>query len=233
MKNLFVIACTLFFSFTLNTFGQKISETNFSLGISKTTAPDQEQHWVEDPPTYLLLNASKSWYNKDHRLSLRKEAGLNLQYAHMNLSNGGMGSSNHYTGHIISLFANAALQARFQVNNTLAFGLGPEAEILLMGQNSLNNSYYTMFTNPYSVGDIHEGGLNRDYFNKPSYGIKFSLFEAGINEKTTIGINVSYLWTESEFSNFYASNYTRISFFLGFIKPKNELPVDLPIETAK
>ena len=57
----------------------------------------------------------------------------------------------------------------------MAFGLGPEAEILIIGLNNLNNSYYSMFTNPYSAGDIRHGGLNRNYFNKPSYGIKLSL----------------------------------------------------------
>lgn len=226
MKKFLKIAFVILFAFPLCTFGQQVSETNFSLGISKTAAPDNEKHWAEDPPIYLLLNASKSWYNTSHRLSLRKEAGLNLQYAHIDLSTGGKAQGNQYKGHIISLFVHAALQARLQISQTLAFGLGPEAEILLMGQNNLDNTYYTMFTNPYSMSEHHESGFNRDYFNKPSYGIKFSLFETGINEKTTIGINVSYLWTQSEFSNFYASNYTRISFCLGFIKEKKELPPD-------
>jgi hypothetical protein len=227
MKSILYIACVLVFLLPLCTFGQQVSETNFSLGISKTSAPDHERHWDEDPPIYLLLNASKSWYN-NHWLSLQKEAGLNLQYAHIDLSGGGLAAGNHYSGHIISLFAHAALQARLRISQTLAFGLGPEAEILLMGQNNLNNSYYTLFTNPPSSGDIHEGGFNRDYFNKPSYGIKFSLFETAINAKTTIGIHVSYLWTKSEYSNFYASNYTRISFCLGFISQKKELPADPP-----
>jgi len=30
----------------------------------------------------------------------------------------------------------------------------------------------------------------------------------------------SYLWTKSEYSNFHAANYARISFFIGFEKEK-------------
>ena len=224
MKNILAIACILF-SFTSSIFGQKISETNLSLGFSKTTAPLYKQYW-DDTPTYLVLNASKSWHNNDHWLSLRKEAGFNLQYSKVNLESGGLGASNHLTGSITSLFANATLQARFRINSSMAFGLGPEAEILLIGLNNLNDSYQTILTKPPSMGNNHQSGFNRDYFNKPAYGIKLSLFETGISEKTTLGINVSYLWTKSELSDFYASNYTRISFFIGFIKQKKELPPD-------
>lgn len=233
MKIILSIACIFIFLLPLCTFGQQVSETNISLEISKTSSPDHSLYWEEPAPIYLVTSATKSWYSTDHRFSLRKEAGLNLQYAHIDLSNGGMGERSNYSGSIISLFANASLQARLQINSILAIAFGPEAEILLIGNSHLNNSYYTMATNPPSAGNERLTGLNRDYFNKPSYGIKFSLLETGISEKTTIGINVSYLWTQSEFSNFYASNYTRISFFIGFRHQKKELPIDLPIETAK
>ena len=163
MKNILLIVCILFSFLSLNTFGQKISETNFALGISKTAAPDYEQHWEVDPPTYILLNASKSWYN-DHWLSLMKEAGLNLQYAKIHNSTTGLGAGNEYTGNIISRFADVALMARFRINNTLAFGIGPEAEIRLIGKSNLNNYYYTHFTSPVSSGNKNMSGLNRDYF---------------------------------------------------------------------
>lgn len=232
MKNILAIICILF-SISLSSIGQQKSETNLTLGINKTSSSDDNDRWDELSPAYLLIGGTKSWYNNDHRFSLRKEAGLNLQYAHIDLSNGGMAAGNHYTGHIISLFADVALQARLRITKTMAFGLGPEAEIMLIGLNNLNNSYYTMFTKPYSAGDIRHGGLNRDYFNKPSYGIKLSLFESMVNAKTSIALNFSYLWTQSELSDFYASNYTRISFVIGFKKQKKEVIPDEPIKEAK
>lgn len=227
MKLFAFFFCFYALSALTNVFGQQIRESNLALGLSKTSSPVQQQYRSEDPPpTYLTFNVTKSWYNNDHRVSLRKEAGLNLQYSYINLETGGSGASNHYTGNIISLFANAALLTRFRINNTLAFGIGPEVEYLLIGNNNLNNSYYTKFTNPPSSGDIRKSGINRDYFNQPAYGIKISLFESAITEKTNIGLSISYLWTKSEFSDFYAAHYARITFFIGFRKGVDEKPLE-------
>lgn len=200
-----------------NSFGQMISETNFSFGLSKTSSPDQQMYWNENPPpTYIVLNASKLWYRDRHRISFGKELGFNLQYSNVDLDSGGNGGHSWVTGNVISLFVDAALLVHFRISNTLAFSFGPEAEILMIGKNNMNSSYYLSYTNPPCSGENNETGLNRDYFNKPSYGIKLSLFESGLTEKTTIGLNFSYLWTKSESSNFYAANYARISFLIGF-----------------
>jgi len=217
MKQFIVLLSFLVFSAISPVLAQKISETNLALGINKTSSSVQQEHWGDDPaPTYLTFSATKSWYNDNHRFSLRKEIGFNLQYAHIDLSNGGLGASSHYTGNIVSLFADVCLQARFRIDSTFAIGIGPEAEYLLIGASNLNNSYYTMLTNPYSSGNIRKTGTNRDYFNQPTFGIKLSLFETGISEKATIGLNVSYLWTKIEYSDFYASNYFRVSLIIGF-----------------
>ena len=223
MRKFSVFVSILIF-LTFGGFAQKISETNVELGISKTSSPVQRERWGEDPaPTYLTFKATKSWYKNDQWISLRKEIGFNLQYSNINLSSGGLGASNHYTGNIISLFANGCLQARFRIDSTFALGIGSEAEYLLIGYNNLNNSYYTAGTNPPGSGDIHNKNINRDYFNQPSFGLRLSIFETGISEKATIGINVSYLWTKSEFSDFYAANYMRISFLIGFKRAKKVL----------
>ncbi len=222
----FLVLLILFAFFSISpVLAQKISETNLALGINKTLSSIQQEHWGDDPaPTYLTFSTTKSWYNDDQKISLRKEIGFNLQYAHIDLSNGGLGASNHYTGNIVSLFADACLQTRFRIDSTFAIGIGPEAEYLLIGNNNLNISYSTMLTNPYSSGNTSKTGLNRDYFNKPTFGIKLSLFETGISEKATIGLNVSYLWTKSENSNFYASNYFRVSLIIGF-KRQQSAPI--------
>lgn len=205
------------FLLTGTSFGQKISETIFSLGINKTSSPDQQMYWNENaPPTYIFLNASKLWYRENQRISFGKELGFNLQYANIDLDSGGLGAHSWRSGNIISLFADAALLVRFRINKTLALGFGPEAEILMIGKNNINSSYSISYTTPPMSGEEHENGLNRDYFNQPSYGLKLCLFESGLTEKTTIGLNFSYLWTKSESSNFYAANYVRISFLVGF-----------------
>lgn len=206
---------------TFNAFGQTISETNFSFGLSKTSSPDQQMHWNENPaPTYIVLNASKRWYREKHRISFGKELGFNLQYSNIDLDSGGNGGHSFYSGNVISLFADAALLAHFRISNTLAFSFGPEAEILMIGKNNLKSSYYLSYTNPPCSGKNHETGLNRNYFNQPSFGIKLSLFESKFTNKTTLGLNFSYLWTKSEPANFYAANYARISFLVGFKQKK-------------
>lgn len=223
MKRTTFFFCFFMLSALNNVFAQKIRETSFAFGINKTSSPVQHNYWNENPsPTYLTFNATKSWYNNDHRFSIRKEAGLNLQYSTINLDSGGLGGHSYYSGNITSLFADAALLVQLRINSRLALAFGPEAEYLLIGCNNLNISYSTMLTKPPSSGEISKSGLNRDYFNKPAYGIKFRLFETGFIDKTTIGLNFSYLWTKSELSNFYAANYTRISFFIGFRKGNGE-----------
>lgn len=230
MKRSYLNVCFLLFAATYITYGQKISETNFALGLNKTSGLTQEMRWSETtPPTYLTFSATKSWDKINRRISLRKEFGFNLQYSNINFETGGLGASNHYTGNIFSLFTNAALLAHYRVNTTFSMGVGPEAEILLIGRNNLNNSYYSMINYPNTTsGNEQTKGFNRDFFNKPKYGIKLSLFETGITEKASIGVSVSYLWTKSEFSSFYAGNYTRISLSIGFKNGKKTL--ELPTE---
>jgi len=229
MKNILLIACILF-SVAFSAIGQNVSETNIALGISNTTAPEDEKYWDENPPIYLVLNVSKNWYNKDHWISLNKEAGLNLQYSNIHNSSGGLGTSSEYTGKVISLSADASLQARIQINSLLAVSIGPEAEFLIIGYNNINQSYFSRLNYPNSsYSNSKNSGLNRDYFNKPAYGIKLSIFETMAYATTSIGLNISYLWTQSELSDFYATNYTRISFVIGFGKHKDELiPKTLP-----
>lgn len=224
MRNNFAILIVVFLTIAISTFGQQVSETSFGVGISKTSSTEFKNHYDEALPTYLTLSELKSWYSNDHLFSLRKEAGLNLQYAPIDISGGGLGAANHYTGNIISLFANVALQARLRISNTLSIGVGPEAEVLLIGNSNLNNEYYSILYKPPTAGNKNMGGFNRDYFNKPSFGIKASLFESNPDSKVSVGLNLSYLWTKSEFSNFYAQGYTRFSIVIGFKKQKEKAP---------
>lgn len=223
MKRTTFFFCIFMLSALNNVLAQKIRETSFAFGINKTSSPVQHNRWNENsPPTYLTFNATKSWYNNDHRFSIRKEAGLNLQYSNIDLDSGGLGGHNYYSGNITSLFADAALLVQMRINSSLALAIGPEAEYLMIGYTNLRESYYYKDADRYISGANRTVGLNRDYFNKPAYGIKFRIFESGIIEKTTVGLNFSYLWTKSEFSNFYAANYTRISFVIGFRKGVDE-----------
>ena len=221
MKRWINLTIILVFFGTVSSFGQKISETSFSVGVSQTYSPVQREYWNESPPpTYLIANANKSWFRIDHRISLKKELGLNLQYSSIGIGGGGLGGGSYYSGNITSLFADISLLANIRINKRLAFCVGPEAELLLIGNTNVTNDWH-FYSSPHPMsGSIHEHGINRDYFNQPAYGIKARLFESGITEKITIGLAFSYLWTKSEDSNFYASNYTRISLYVGFKRKK-------------
>ena len=221
MKQKPILICLLFYISISNLFGQKISETNLTFGIIKTSSPVQPNHWNDSPlPRYFTFNVTESWYGNDHWFSLRKELGLNLQYSPIHLGGGGLAAQGYYSGNIMSLFAEATLMARFRINKTLAFSFGPTMEFLLLGNNNLTYSYSTIFTNPPSSGIKVFPLLSRGFFNNPSYGIKAKLFESALTENAIIGINISYLWTKQESSNFYSSNYTLIALYLGFKKVK-------------
>jgi hypothetical protein len=223
MKQKPVLICLLFCVSISNLFGQKISETNLTFGIIKTSSPVQPNHWNDSPlPRYFTFNVTESWYGNDHWLSLRKELGLNLQYSPIHLGGGGLAAQGYYSGNVLSLIPEVALLARFKINSTLAFSIGPIAQILAIGNTNVTYSYSTIFTNPPSSGLIINSGLNRDYFNQPSYGMKARLFESALTENAIIGLNISYLWTKQESSNFYASNYTLIALFIGFKKEKKK-----------
>lgn len=216
MKQILPTLAVVFF-LTGNAFGQKISETDFSLGVKLTSSPEQQTYWNENPPpTYFTASASKVWYRDNRRISFEKELGLQLQYAGIDLDSGGNGGHSWHTGNIFSLFAEASLAARYRIEKTLVLSIGPEAEMLLIGKNNMNISYYMSFCNPPISGEKQEVGLNRDYFDKPSFGGKLGLHKTMPNENITIGFKFSYLWTPMESSNFYAAHYARVSFFVGF-----------------
>ncbi len=226
MKNVLVIVSIFVFSFSFSSVGQKVCKTEFSVGMNNSTPQGSEAYWEAPRPNNLIFNITRSWYNNQHRISLRKELGLNFQYSNISYGRGDLAESYTFKGNNISLFATTALLAHFQISGNLAFSLGPEVEILLIGNNNLKKSPYTTFNNPPSSGIIRERGLNRDYFNQPSFGIKVLLFESDITERINFGIAMSYLWMKSEYSNFYASNYTRISFLVGFKHKKKALRQD-------
>lgn len=205
---------------TSGAFAQRISETAFEPGINKTSSPEYWQHWDSPAPSFLFLNASQSWYNEDHRVSVRKGLGLKLQYAPIDLAGGGLGGGNHLTGRIYSLFINPELMAHVKIWKQMAVELGPAFEYLLIGANELNNAWWMDFGTQANSGDKKTSGTNRDYFNKPAYGLKFRLMNAVPNGKLNVGITLSYLRTQIEDSNFYAKNYFQVSFLIGLRKSK-------------
>lgn len=202
--------------------GQQVRETSFSIGINKNYYPNDWRFYNEELPYYLILNGSKSWYSDSQRISIRKEAGLNLQYAPIGITSGGMGASSKYEGGIASLFASVSLQPRLRISEALDFSAGPVAEMLIIGYNKMDYEYYSMICDPPTFGNGKINGFNRDYFNQPSFGIKAMLLHSNPDAKTSLGLTLSYLWTNSESSNFYAESYARFSFAIGFKKQKEK-----------
>ncbi|MGE5429089.1 MAG: hypothetical protein ACM3O8_14440 [Methylococcaceae bacterium] len=224
MRNNLAILILVFLTIALSTFGQQVRETSLGVGISKNSYPKDQQFYEEELPYYLIINGSKSWYSNDHRLSLRKEAGINLQYASIGFNTGGLGASSKYTGSITSLFANVSLRPSIHISQSLIFAAGPEAEVLLMGYNNIDYEFYSMIYDPPTFGNKKLNGFNRDYFNQPSFGIKASLLESNPDTKVNIGLSLSYLWTKSDPSNYYAERFARFSIVIGFKKQKDKAP---------
>jgi hypothetical protein len=54
------------------------------------------------------------------------------------------------------------------------------------------------------------------------------LFESDITDRVTLCLAASHLLAKSEYSNFYTSSYTRISFSIGF--KKGEKTLEVPTE---
>lgn len=203
---------------------QQLSETSFAVGINKNIYPEEWQFYKGELSTYLIVKGSKSWYSASHLISLRREAGLNFQYAPIGINTGGLGASSMYAGGIASLFASVSLQPRIRISKSLAFDAGPEAELLLIGYNNRDYEYYSMLYEPPTFGNEKIKGLNRDYFNEPTVGIKASLMESNPHSKVSVGLSFSYLWTKSEPANFYAEKSTRFSIVIGYMKQKDKVP---------
>jgi len=218
---LLVIFAFLFTAFC-SVFGQTINETGFEAGFNKTYSPDFEMNWNNSTsqPVFLTLGTMKSWYNEDHKISFRKELGINLQYEKIDLSGGGLAAGSSYSGNITSLFVTPSLLAHFKVSPKVSADLGPSMDYLVVGNNHLTNSYYSVLQDLGGNGKKETKGINRDYFNKPSFGIKARLTRFSIEEKFTIGMTFTYLWTKSGYENFDISSYGKISFYLGFKKSK-------------
>lgn len=202
--------------------GQTIRETGFEAGFNKTYSPDFKMQWnnSQSQPVFLTLGVLKSWYNDDPKISLRKELGINLQFENIDLSGGGLGAGGGYSGNITSLFVSPSLLAHFKVSQNLSADLGPSMEYLIVGTDHFTKSSYSVLPGYGGNGENEIRGINRDYFNKPSYGIKARLTGISVEEKFTIGVSFTYLWTKSGDENFDISNYARISFYLGFKKTK-------------
>lgn len=223
MRNIYAFIYLLLLLSSQNSFGQITSETNGAVGFSLTKAPGNIDYYQEGRPIYFFAHAGKSWYNDEKVFSLRKQAGLNLQYANISHLAGSPVSFDEKTSTVFSLLMNANLQARYRLNSSLAAGLGPEAELLLLGYNNIGENYPNIYLPPRPSSDhTSEKGLNRNYFNPPAYGLKLSLYQGSVDSKTTLGVHFSYLWTKSEHSSFFASNYTRVSISIGFKKPSDE-----------
>jgi hypothetical protein len=221
MKHLMLLL-PVFFILISPLFAQKVTETGFEAGFNATSSPGFERRWNHSTsqPVFLTLGALKSWYNENHKISFRKELGLSMQYANIDLSGGGLGAGSSYSGNITSLFVTPSLLAHFKVSPKISADLGPTMDYLIVGANHFNHSSYSTFPGIGGNGEQGIKGLNRDYFNKPSYGIKARLTGISVEEKFTIGVSFTYLWTKSGYENFDISNYAKISFYLGFKKSK-------------
>jgi hypothetical protein len=221
MKKLIYLSLT-FFGLSSLVYAQKISETGFEAGISLTHISNFEMEWNNNSskPVFLSLGVQQSWYNNDSKISIRKELGISLRYENIDLSRGGLGAGSSYSGSVTGLYLSPSVLAHFKVFPKLAADLGPSMDYLVVGLNHLTQSSYSVLPGYGENGETQIKGLNRDYFSKPSYGIKARLTGISVEEKFTVGMSFSYLWTKAVPSDFYVKNYFRIGFTIGFKKGK-------------
>lgn len=180
-------------------------------------------YWEEKPPSYLFLGITKGWENETHRFSFRKELGINFQYSGISHISGGLGACWNQYGNVGALFADVSLLANYRISQSLRICMGPQAEFLVMGFHHLFTNSSSNYMNPPYSYHSNVSKINREYFNKPSYGIQVQIVELNPNKKAVGGIAISYLWTESNEWNFYASNYMRISFFIRVQKERKKM----------
>lgn len=212
-----IVFISFFFACSM-AFGQVVSEIGAGFGVNKTHSSEFGNHYQQNSsPAYFFVESDFSWYRNDRRITIQKEIGLRMQFADIELATGGKASGNSYYGSINSLFAGLALMARVNLGSGLSAALGPAAELLLIGRNRVNYTYFSMFTNPPSYHEGQYKGMNRDYFGNPSMGIKLLLTKQ-VSEKNTISIRVNYMSTTSDRTNFYVSNSTYVAFIVGFLR---------------
>lgn len=218
MMRFSTLTILLLFLFALNGLGQVASETFFSAGANILKSKDFRTHYDEEctPPTFCSFAITHSWYRTDRDFTLNKEIGVNAQYSSPQLSSGGLGAHSYAKYQILNLFAEATIQAQIKIDSTMSIAIGPVVDYLITGYNKEQTSYYAMYTNPPTSGEISHSGFNRNYFGDPLWGIKFSVFNFAMSERATFKINCSYFWLNQDDSNFYSSGFVKVGVAVGF-----------------
>jgi len=204
--------------FGLNSFGQVASQTFFSVGANILRSKDFGRYYDREytPPAFLGFGVTHSWYRTDREFTLNKEIGVNMQYSSPQLSSGGLGAHSNSKYQLLNLFAEATIQAQIKIDSTMSIAIGPVVDYLITGYNKEQTSYYAMYTNPPTSGEISHSGFNRSYFRDPLWGIKFSVFNFSMGEKATFKFNCSYFWLNQDDSNFHSSGFVKVGVAVGF-----------------
>jgi len=142
--------------FTLSGLGQVASQTFFSVGANILRSKDFSMYYDEEctPPTFCSFGITHSWYRTDRDFTLNKEIGVNVQYSSPQLSSGGLGAHSYVKYQTLNLFAEATVQAQIKIDSTMSIAIGPVVDYLITGYNKKQTSYYAMYTNPPTSGEI-------------------------------------------------------------------------------
>lgn len=204
--------------FEMISFGQVTSQTFFSASANILRSKDFRTYYDEEctPPTFCSFGISHSWYGTGRDFTLNKEIGVNMQYSSPQLSSGGLGAHSNSKYQLLNLFAEATIQAQMKIDSTMSIAIGPVVDYLITGYNKEQTSYYAMYTNPPTSGEISHSGFNRSYFGDPLWGIKFSVFNFAMGEKATFKFNCSYFWLNQDDSNFHSSGFVKVGVAVGF-----------------
>lgn len=203
---------------TTGSFGQKISQTFYSLGLNVLKSKEFEMHYDDQntPPTFFNLGISHLWFRTDKRLTLNKEFGMNLQYSNPHLGSGGLGAHWYSNYKILNLYGEATIQPILKIDSTLSIGLGPTVEYLIIGYNKRNTTYYYLLDGHYVNGEYANDGFNRNFLSSPLLGIKLSVCNIGLSNKVNLKLNCAYFWLKPDDTNFHASGFVKVAAAFGF-----------------
>jgi hypothetical protein len=175
----------------ISLFAQYKSETGFTIGV--ILPKHSLDHSIDaELGSSIKIGFNQSWYKPENKSSLRPQVGINLErIAVDNIGFGGLGGGSSHKGSILSINAEIAVLAQFQVTKGLYIAAGPAGGFLITNYENLTRSWWYL-QQASGVEEISE--FSRKYFLKPSFGIKAMLMEMNLCKKISLGLSFEYHW---------------------------------------
>lgn len=211
MKTLFILILFVL-AWPSDLFAQWKRESGFEIGI---VLPDYTGTIQYDDKigASLKLGAYQSWFKPESTFSFKPMAGISIERLQIdNLSRGGLGGGNNYNGAIWSINGEMAALAQIRIAKSLFFSIGPMGKYLLTDITKVTIGWWR---EGYGSGESETKGFNREYFYKPSMGIKAMLIEKNAGKRIFWGFSAEKLWKSSAENFIDFTKTTEVSLYIG------------------